>query len=224
MGLVARAWTARWHPVGSLVAVFAGDFETHLTVAAGAHERLCGWAERRGLKFTRIQLEAGAGADQPMVTARGRGSLDAQRAAAAALVRDLGADGFTVVRVKIEASPFNADVPQSATEAASLPPGCYFEHHVKLLLAGDADVAQAREASHQHGGRLSRNARRNRADGRQERFVTQRCYGVGRPEARQRLDALLSAVTAAGYPAIEVEEEFVVVDDNPALDHGWIDG
>ncbi|MGW3826012.1 hypothetical protein ACWEAF_27850 [Streptomyces sp. NPDC005071] len=59
--------------------------------------------------------------------------------------------------------------------------------------------------------------------GRHERFVTQRCRAVGRPEARARLDALLGGLACAGLEVVEVEEEFVVHDDHPAVDAGWID-
>ena len=70
----------------------------------------------------------------------------------------------------------------------------------------------------------SRNARRIRDEGGHERFVTQRCGGVGRDAAGHRLDALLRALAGAGHAAVEVEREFVVYDDNPAVDAGWIDG
>ncbi|MDI1465194.1 hypothetical protein QEZ54_29915 [Catellatospora sp. KI3] len=203
---------------------FAGDFETHLTVSpGGGHERLESWAGRRGLKYARIVLDRGQAPDQPMLTVRGRGTLTAQRDAARAWVAEMAEAGFAVTRLKIEASPFNADVPQTAAEAAALPPGCYFEHHVKLVLTGPEQVDRARAISERHAAHLSRNARRVLTDGSHHRFVTQRCRDVGLPEARRRLDALLAALTADGFAALEAEAEFVVVDDNPDLDAGWID-
>jgi hypothetical protein len=202
---------------------FSGAFETHLTVAPADDAVLLAWAERHGVKFSRIVLDRGSQPDQPMLTLRGRGTLADQRAAARAWARRLHDAGFTVVRVKIEAAPFNRGVPATVDDAVALPPHCYFEHHVKLVLTGDAEVARARAISEPHAAHLSRNARRTLADGRHERFVTQRCRGVGRPDARQRLDALVTALAADGFTPIEVEEEFVVVDDNPELDLGWID-
>lgn len=68
---------------------FAGEFETHLTVAhssrADDEDRLRGWAERHGVKYTRIMLDRGATPDQPMLTVRGHGFLyaDGGRAAPA---------------------------------------------------------------------------------------------------------------------------------------------
>jgi hypothetical protein len=202
-------------PVGEGTTPVADAFETHFTIVFD--ERLPAWAAQAGLKYTRIQLDRGACADQPMLTSTGRGDLPRQRAAAGALVDLLHRDGFTVRRVKIEAAPWNTCVP-----AAPGPTGaCYFEHHVKLVLTDD-QIDQVRQLVQGHGAHLSRNARRVRDDGRHERFVTQRCHDVGRPQARQRLDALLAALQDRGLGAVEVEEEYVVVDDNPGLDAGWI--
>ncbi|MEU0560636.1 hypothetical protein [Dactylosporangium sp. NPDC006015] len=182
-----------------------GDYETHVTV--DFDPRLAAWASAAGLKYTRIRLDRGGHADQPMLTGRGRGDLAGQRAAAGALVERLRGDGFTVRRVKIEAPPWHPVVPAG-----------YFEHHVKLVLTA-ADIDAARSVAVRHGAHLSRNARRTRDDGRHERFVTQRCHDVDRTGARRRLDALLAELP---FVPVEVEEEYVLVDDNPGLDAGWI--
>ena len=212
---------------------FEGEFETHLTVrpvsgpggTAEETERLRLWAVDRGLKPTLIVLDRGAVPEQPMLTERGRGTLSGQRAAAGRRRAELEAAGFPVVRVKIEAAPWNGDVPatpDAARELEEVLPGCHFEHHVKLVLSGEDQVAAARAVAGPLGAHLSRNARRA-FRGRHERFVTQRCRAVGRPEARARLDALLAALSAAALDAVEVEEEFVVYDDCPAVDAGWIE-
>lgn len=193
----------------------ADAFETHVTV--DFDERLPGWAALAGLKYSRIHLDRGAGADQPMLTGTGRGDLAGQRVAAAMLTDRLRADGFTVRRVKIEAAPWSSGVPHTDGPTGDR----YFEHHVKLVLTGP-DLDTARGVAEAHHAHLSRNARRARDDGRHERFVTQRCHDVGRPAARARLDALLAALAGAGLTAVEVEEEYVMLDDNPDLDAGWI--
>jgi hypothetical protein len=190
-----------------------GDFETHLTVAPVGDDALRSWAREHGAKYTRILLDRGGTPDQPMLTFTGRGTVTAQRAAAEDGARALRNAGFTVVRVKIEASPFNADVPMETGE-----PGRYFEHHVKLVLDGEVD--QVREIAVGHGAHLSRNARRETSDGRHERFVTQRCHGVGRTAARKHLDRLLAAL--GGYQIAEVEQQYVILDDHPTLDDGWL--
>jgi hypothetical protein len=212
---------------GATVKEFAGEFETHLTVLvdpmAGDEDRIRHWADRHHVKYARIVLDRGAAPDQPMLTVHGGGVLSAQRAAARMWAERLTADGFGVARVKIEASPWNADVPQTAAEAEALPSDCYFEHHVKLVLTDEAEVKSVRALAERHAAHVSRNARRDLGERGHERFVTQRCRGVGRSEARRRLDALVAALEDAGFPAVEVEAEFVVHDDRPGLDSGWIE-
>jgi hypothetical protein len=219
---------------------FDGAFETHLTVAAGppdelaecvaahglagcaAAHGLAEWAGAHGFKYGEIVLDSGATPRQPMLTRHARGTLAAQVDAAREWARRIGATGHTVVRLKVEASADNAGVPRDAADAAALPE-CYFEHHVKVLLSGPDPTEALRAAVRPHGGHVSRNARRLLADGRHERFVTQRCHGVGRADARVRLAALRAAIDAFGVPVLEVEEEYVVYDDNLGLDAGWID-
>ena len=206
---------------------FAGEFETHLTVRLGevrGIDALMAWAKRRGVKCVHILLARGETASQPMLTRRGRGVLSGELAAAADLASAVEAAGFPVVRTKVEASPWNEGVPQTDEEAAGQPADRHFEHHVRLVLGPDADLSALEALARSRAGHLSRNALRRRDDGREERFVTQRCYGVGQPAARRALGALVAALESAGYEVADVEEEFVVYDSNAALDAGWIDG
>ncbi|GAB3956564.1 hypothetical protein [Micromonospora vulcania] len=205
-----------------------GDFDIHLTVrpvpdglVPDAADRLAELAARHGCKFTDIELARGAVRTQPMVTGTGSGTLAAQRALAAGWARTLRAEGYEVIRTKIEAAPWNDGVPADDQAAAREPAGRYFEHHVKLLLdAAELDGLAA--AVEPYGAHLSRNARRERQDGRHERFVTQRCHAVGQAAARRRLATLVDAVRARGHRIVSVEEEYVMVDDNTAIDAGWI--
>lgn len=204
---------------------FQGDFESHVTVrlAGGEDTRaLRDWAAARGLKFTHIVLARGSTASQPMLTRHGRGRLADERARAEALAGEIGATGFVVTRIKIEAAPSAEGVPQSNEEGARAAADQYFEHHVKLLLQPGVDLPALAALAESYAAHLSRNALRSRADGREERFVTQRCRGVGRPTARRHLDALLSALAAGAYEVLEVEEEFVVYDSDLSVDAGWI--
>jgi hypothetical protein len=205
---------------------FEGEFETHLTVrpadAAGV-ETARAWAAARGLKVLQIVLDRGRTPAQPMVTRRATGRLTEQLAAAADLATQLAGLGLAAVRTKVEAGPSNRDIPRSDAEARGGHAGRYFEHHVKLTVDPAADLAALAAAARPHGGHLSRNALRDHGGGRSERFVTQRCHGVGRDTARRRLSDLLAALAALGHPVLDVEEEFVVHDTNLEVDAGWVD-
>lgn len=207
---------------------FAGDFETHVTVRCAEEkvDRLARWAGSRGLKFTHIVLERGRVVSQPMLTLRGSGGFTEVGRAAAETVTALRADRYDVTRLKIEAAPWCRGVPESDEAAAELGPGRYFEHHLKLALPpgfdGAAPAALAALVT-PHAAHLSRNARRTRADGVREWFVTQRCRLVGAETAERRLGSLTAALLAEGYDIVDVEREFVVFDDDESLDEGWIE-
>lgn len=220
-----------------------GEFEAHITVrcdddGAAPAARLERWSAARGWKFTHIVLARGRTPSQPMLTLRGGGSYEEQLGAcrrACAALRDAG---FVPVRVKIEVAPWASVVPRS-DEQARQPAGSaggqegagerYFEHHLKVRLdpAGPDAAARLRALTATavaHGAHLSWNARRTLAgdDRREERFVTQRCYGVGLPTARERLAALRRAVTRLRVEITEIEQEFVVHDSDTSVDDGWI--
>ncbi|MEV6522275.1 nucleotidyl transferase AbiEii/AbiGii toxin family protein [Longispora sp. NPDC051575] len=204
---------------------FTGDFEIHLTVGAHQAPELEAFAVRHGLKFSQIVLAHGQYPSQPMVTVTGNGPLERQHLTAQRWQRELDAAKLRVSRVKIEVPPWNEGVPQTDEDVRSRPGAEYFEHHVKILLpdAGVDRLLALTALSAPHGAQPSRNARRRRPDGREERFVTQRCRGVGRGTAQARLEALLDALRSAGHEVLEVEREYVVHDSAERLDSGWLD-
>ncbi|MFG2825275.1 hypothetical protein ACGFX4_38340 [Kitasatospora sp. NPDC048365] len=201
--------------------MITGEFETHLTLTPDDADSVAGWARRRGLKYTHIVLARGRQASQPMLSWNAAGTFTEQRAAAEAVAGELRAAGFTPVRVKIEAAPWADGVPSTDPDARLLGPEHYFEHHVKVLLDGDREALVRAVAGHR--AHVSWNARRVESDGRRQQFVTQRCHGVGLHTAGARLERLTAALTAAGFPPLSVEREYVVHDSNLAVDDGWIE-
>ncbi len=200
---------------------FKGAFETHITVEFHQIDRLQQWCAARELQLLHILLDRGATRSQPMLTRRGYGDLDGELKIANELAQALTNAGFGVVRIKLEAAPENQDIPQSDSEARCHSPERYFEHHLKLRLSPTQDLRELAELASQHAAHLSRNALQ-RHDLFQERFVTQRCGGVGQSEANHRLNSLVKAIASAGDRPIDIRTEFVVYDSNLALDRGWI--
>ena len=207
--------------------MFDGDFETHVTVSCDDQNvvNLQTWASKADVKLTHVVLARGRVQSQPMLTLTGSGTLAAQHAVASRLTANLADAGFRVTRVKVEAAPWTRGVPQSDADAHDLGPGFYFEHHVKLVCSASPDeLAHLAELVVPHRAHLSWNARRVRADGHAERFVTQRCFGVGDASADAALADLRAALIADGREILSVEREFVVYDSDASLDAGWIEG
>lgn len=204
---------------------FAGELETHLTVESHQAQRiddLREFAALHGLKTLHIVLDQGQSASQPMLTRHSRGVLSSELKIAQELAEQLQARGIMVTRIKIEAAPFNQDVPQTDADALRHSANQYFEHHVKLLLDDDANIVDLSRLAKRHQAHLSRNALHVREDGRQERFVTQRCWRVGRSTAELRLTELTDELTQTGWAIVDIEAEFVVYDSNLDVDAGWI--
>lgn len=205
-----------WHDPRMSVSLY----ESHVTVACtGADEwvRLRRWAATAGLKLTHIVLARGRLRDQPMLTLSGSASYAEQTARVRHVVAVLRTDGFEPVRVKTESTPSAPEVPAQLVRDDDR----YFEHHLKLLLDADTDLATLASLVVPHGAHLSWNARRVRAGARHERFVTQRCRGVGADGAERALQRLLTAL--GGFVVLGVEREFVLHDSDLSVDDGWIE-
>ncbi|MER6126905.1 hypothetical protein ABT173_30815 [Streptomyces sp. NPDC001795] len=197
----------------------ASLYETHVTVrcdSAADSERLRRWAAAAGLKLAHIVLARGRMPVQPMLTLSGSATYALESVRAREVTALLRADGFEPVRVKIESAPWAPEVPREPCGGER-----YFEHHVKLLLDADADLAALAARVVPHGAHLSWNARRVRGHGRHERFVTQRCRGVDAEGAGRALERLLAEL--AGLEVICVEREFVLHDSDVSVDDGWLE-
>ncbi|WP_327356194.1 hypothetical protein [Streptomyces sp. NBC_01304] len=199
-------------------------YEAHVTVRCedaetfGAFER---WAAEASLKVTHIVLARGRTVSQPMLTLRDARSYEEQLGVARAVAERLRDAGFEPVRIKVETAVRSPEVPRDADADRFTFGERHFEHHVKLLLDAGFDRAALTGVAVAHGAHLSWNARRVREGGRHERFLTQRCFGVGAESAGRELDALLAGLSA--YEVVGVEREFVLYDSDLSVDDGWIE-
>ncbi len=176
-----------------------------------------------GVKCILIELPNGITRSQPMTASYYHGALHDVHAEVQGLAQKIADAGFEVTRIKVEAMTNNQDIPESDEEVQALPASNYFEFHVKVTLAGDADVATLQVQCRQRGGHLSANAFKYQRDGQQQRFVTMRLYGVGRQSAEARFNELLQWLEGEGLKLSHKLREYTVYDSNLALDAGWID-
>jgi hypothetical protein len=203
-----------------------GDFETHLTIAfleAVAAGSLQIFAAESGMKITHILLDHGREPSQLMLTRHSGGTLREALTEADGLTAQLAARGLKVRRIKIEIEATNPAAPANEREAKANPAEWYFEYHVKVLLLSLSDLEHLSEVARRSAAQLSRNAFLLRSDAREERFLTQRFYRVGRDTASEAFAALMVNLQQNRFVILDCEAEYVVFDSNVAMDAGWLD-
>ncbi|MER5261554.1 hypothetical protein ABTZ99_05645 [Actinosynnema sp. NPDC002837] len=78
---------------------------------------MAAFASARGAKFTHILLNRGDTPSQPMLTVRGSGTLEDLHRLAGWWRAGSAVEGLRVLRVRIEAAPWNDGVPASDLDA-----------------------------------------------------------------------------------------------------------
>ena len=130
---------------------------------------------------------------------------------------------FEVTRIKIEAMVSNQDIPMSDIKAQKLSKSNYFEFHVKAILSASENLEALKKYCLQHNAHLSKNAFKKLIDGKQERFITMRVYGLGYKSAQTRFDNLILYLKSKGFKLSQQQREYTVFDSNLNLDAGWTD-
>lgn len=174
-----------------------------------------------GVKPVLIHAPGALMASQPMTSSYLQGTAAEVASETQALLGDLRAGGFSVLRCKLEATLSASGVPETDAEAQARPDR-YFEFHAKVLLRTEDEIVALRQLCEALGAHLSSNAFRLRPDLLQERFLTVRAYQVGRPAALARFRALLTALRQNGYSPGHLLHEYSVLDTNSLLDQGWL--
>lgn len=159
-----------------------------------------------------------------------RGTLDDAKRGAATDADILRANGFDVVRTKIEAVSTNPGVPQTMQDAGKSPSDRYFEFHL-LIDAHDGrpisneSVGSLRAIAYAMSDRLmspvplSYNALKPG-----QRFLNFRARNVGLEDAMRDVRALQAEIEKTGaLCVIKVIAEYICYDDNPAIDSGWLE-
>src|SRR4051794_6115945 len=112
-----------------------GTYEAHVTVSAPdepARARFRTTCAGLGVKSVLIELPTGSTRSQPMTSSYHKGDLQSVTREVAGIARALRQAGFELTRIKLEAVVGTCTVPETDEEARALPPGNYFEFHVKV--------------------------------------------------------------------------------------------
>lgn len=199
-------------------------YEVHVTVAPQGAPPLQAFAtacNELRVKAIHIELPEGVVPSHLITASFHRGSLERVRGDAHLLAKQLDAFGFHVTRIKIEAMVRNSVVPLSDEDAASRPPGNYFEFHTKVAVRSSNELSVLRELCSRWNAHLSRNAWNRLQAGVPLHFVTFRVTRHGREWALRSFDGLLCDLRGRGFVTSNILREYTVYDTNATLDDGW---
>lgn len=147
------------------------------------------------------------------------------------------ANGFDVVREKIEASIYGIDGIPQTTEEMALYPTKYFEFHMRVQkregketdVITEEEIEQLKKISYEFGNKfgipvpLSYNKAKH-LENFHQRFLNLRFRGIGAKEAVQKVYQVRDAINVQTKFMIgKIISEYVFYDSFPNLDVGWID-
>jgi hypothetical protein len=204
---------------------YRGTFEAHITVKAdklALKEKFDLLCQNLNLKCVFIELPKGTTRSHPMTASYHHGTFKDVLQKINQIAQNIVNADFKITRIKIEAMVSNQDIPILDIEAQKLPKSNYFEFHVKAILSADQNLEVLKKYCLQHNAHLSANAFKKLVNGRQQRFITMRVYGVGYKTAQKRFDNLLGLLKAKGFKLSQQQREYTVYDSNLNLDAGWI--
>ncbi|MEO1376111.1 MAG: hypothetical protein AAFW70_17720 [Cyanobacteria bacterium J06635_10] len=204
---------------------YTGTFEAHITIKAdnlAVREKFNLLCQSLNLKCVVIELPKGLTCCQPMTASYHYGGFKDVLKEINAIAKIISKRDFEITRIKIEAMVSNRDIPISDIEAQKLLKSNYFEFHIKVILSEDENLEVLRKYCLEHDAHLSANAFKKLVDGKQQRFITMRVYGVGYKSAQKRFDNLLTLLKAKGFQLSQQQREYTVYDSNLSLDAGWI--
>jgi len=198
---------------------YEGLFEAHITVDSSVGFKEV--AHKLNIKPILIQLDNGANPTQPMSSSTHKGTLGKVYNEVMDLANKLSKHNFKVLRVKIEASPFNQEIPQTTTEALNHCPTNYFEHHALLVLNDRQCMDSINKVCRDYNAHLSQNRFKVFTEGCLK-FLTIRNYKLGRNEAEYMFSELLQSLDNINTKVKNSITEYCVYDSGIQLDYGWL--
>jgi NTP pyrophosphatase (non-canonical NTP hydrolase) len=133
----------------------------------------------------------------------------------------LTGSGFSVVRKKIETTPWHPAAPSEANKAA-MPPNCYFESHLNVRLKPSQNNSRLlKEIADMHHAHLSRNIFKKYADGTTSVMITYREYTGTAEKFAIQVKHLHDALEANNFDVDKLITEFSVYDTNVKFDAEW---
>lgn len=201
-------------------------YEIHITVAAPSDtEVFCQVCHNLSVKPVVLDLQAGACPIKDVMTSSvffGKNSeayYEMQR-----IADGLAAEGFEVVRRKIETVPWHPAAPSRRDTNPAMPDNCYFESHIAVRVENDAAHEQLKQLAIELKCHLSRNAFKWHEDGSVTVMMTYRTHDDVYETVRETVATLRAHLEAEGFVLDKTVIEFSLFDSRVSHDTAWLLG
>lgn len=215
---------------------YKGVFEAHITIEnldKKQTDSFIDLSKKLNFKPIQIGLDKGDHQIQSMTCSKHKGEFLEVYQQVLNLAAELEDNNFIKIfgfktshfkpnRIKIEAAPFNEDIPQTNKEAQLHPTTNYFEHHILLLLHEQRSLTSLYKVCKQYNAHLSVNAFSKAPDNYYHKFVTVRNYFMGKDESECLFNQLKQALLDINIKIKNSVTEYCIFDSNVALDNNWL--
>lgn len=192
--------------------MISGLFEIHITVDNSQIWKLRMFCQENKIKPIIAIMPYGDFNNQLMISKWITGDQEHVMSECNKLVDKMKQYGLNIVRIKIESMANNKNVPLNENNNL----GTYFEFHIKLP---HCDYDQLKNICDKYDAAISFSGFKDTINF----LVTLRYDGcVGYVKASNHQRDFLKEFEQCGYKSTSVQSEYVVYDDRPNYDDGWI--
>ncbi len=198
-------------------------YEIHVSVANATPQAFQQGCARVGVKPVVLALQKREGASlQDMMTSSVVQGDDATAfVEMERIAQALQAQGFEVVRRKMEVVPWHPLAP-SEENGLAFGAGQYFESHLEVRIVHEEAATRLRTLAREAQAHLSKNAFKELEDGTYTQMLTLRHYTGTRESFERARDQLAGLLRAEAFEVGKVVTEFALFDSNVHHDHEWV--
>lgn len=216
----------KWADIQRIEARITGKipFEIHVTVAEADQEKFIKVCENLGVKPIVLDLQKDDLVIKDVMTSSVyMGNNPGAYQEMKRISNGLWAQGFDVVREKIETVPWHPAAPSASGRTTIMPKDCYFETHIGVLVPNNGSISLLNEVAKRHKAHMSRNAFKNHSDGSCTQMITYRRYDGTYEDFEVEAKALENQITKL-FNIDKRITEFSVYDTKVSHDSAWLTG
>lgn len=200
-------------------------YEIHITVSNAEVERFKSTCASIGIKPLLLDLQNNAGSNvlfDLMTSQIHTGNNTSAYKAMMETSSKLKEAGFNVIREKIETVPWHPAAPSIYDGDPKMPPNCYFESHIAVIVKDDHIEALHSAVSTMENCHLSKSVFKKLSADVSKVMVTYREYNVSYEDFKEKVTCNAALLDYCGFEYEDPIIEFSIFDTKISHDAAWI--